>query len=214
MSTTNQQVADSSTAVDLELWGDLVSPLSWVVKQRLEAAVHAFERPSDVTVTWRALVQGPTDEDAVRRAVADAAEVARSGDDDELVGFDPERIVPADSRDAQRLIALALAQGGHGLQSAAVERFCRAHFAEGLDIADHQVLQRLGAECGLDERRTAAVLAADDYEDAVRADEDAARSLGITQVPVVVANRSAALTGARSADDYLALLRGVVTAAG
>ncbi len=211
MSTTNQQVADSSTAVDLELWGDLVSPLSWVVKHRVEAAVHAFERPADVTVTWRAFEQGPSDADAVRRA---AAEIARSGGDDELVGFDPERIVPAASRDAQRLTALALAQGGHGLQSAAVERFCRAHFAEGLDLADHQVLQRLGAECGLDERRTAAVLAADDYEDAVRADEDAARSLGITQVPVVVANRSAALTGARSADDYLALLRGVVTAAG
>ena len=69
----------------------------------------------------------------------------------------------------------------------------------------------VAAEAGLDERRVAAVLAADDYAAEVRADEELARSMGVTSVPFVLANGYAAVSGARSVDDYLAFLRGVVT---
>ncbi len=138
------------------------------------------------------------------------ARVSEAAADDDLA-FDWDRAVRANTFDAHRLCALALELGGPALQSAAVERFHAAHFAEGLAIDDHRVLLRAAEECGLDERRVAAVLAGDDYADVVRADEQAARALGVTSVPVVVANGMAALGGARTTEDYLALLRGVAT---
>ena len=107
--------------------------------------------------------------------------------------------------------ALALEMGGPALQSAAFERFHSAHFREGLAIDDHEVLQRAAAEAGLDERRVSAVLADDAYADEVRGDEELARSMGVTSVPFVLANGYAAISGARSIDDYLGFLRGVVT---
>jgi len=73
------------------------------------------------------------------------------------------------------------------------------------------VLQRLSGECGLDERRVSSVLASDEYAEQVRADEQQARSMGVTSTPFVVANGYAAVSGARPVEDYLALLRGVAT---
>lgn len=228
MTSTDQKVAESNATIDLELWVDLVCPWSWLAKRRVEAAVHGFERPADVTITLRAFElepDAPTGQsvpvaehlgarhgggsEAGRLMNARASEAAAP---DGIV-FNWDAAVWANTFDAHRLGALALALGGHGLQSAAYERFWTAHFDEGLALDDHHVLQRISAEAGLDERRVAAVLADDEYAEQVRADEAAARAMGITSVPVAVANGRAALSGARSSDDYLALLRGVATGA-
>lgn len=227
--TTDQRAADSTTLIELHFWGDLVCPWSWLGKRRLETAIAAFERPSDVTLTLHAFEIEPDapvgagtnvidhlgrrfggDAHAARLMLARVSEAA--SDDDIVLDFD--HALAANTFDAHRLCALALQSGGHAQQSAAVERFHSAHFSEGMAIDDHEVLQRAAAECGLDERRVAAVLASDDYAKQVRADEDAARAMGITSVPAVVANDSAPVSGPRSVDDYLALVRRVATGAG
>jgi len=221
-----QPAAESTTLIELELWSDLVCPYSWVAKRRLEAAVAAFERPHDVTVRLRSFELDPdvrvgggvpvdehvgarhgVDRAAGRLMNATASEVAEA---DDLI-FDWDSAVRANTFDAHRLCVLGGEMGGPALRSAAVERFHSAHFREGLAIDDHEVLQRLSAECGLDERRVSAVLASDTYADEVRADEQRAHSMGVTSTPFVVANGYAAVSGARPVEDYLALLRGVAT---
>jgi predicted DsbA family dithiol-disulfide isomerase len=222
---TDQSAAESTVLIELDLWGDLVCPYSWVAKRRVEAAVHAFERPHDVTVRLRAFELDPDvpvgggvpvsehlslrhgDAGAGRLLNARASEEAQA---DDLV-FDWDRAVRANTFDAHRLCALAEHMGGPALRSAAVERFHAAHFGEGLAIDDHEVLQRLAAECGMDERRVSAVLASDDYAAEVRDDEQEARSMGVTSAPFALANGYAAVSGARPVSDYLALLRGVAT---
>jgi predicted DsbA family dithiol-disulfide isomerase len=223
---TNQSAAESTVHVTLELWSDLVCPWCWIAKRRLESAIAAFERPHDVTLLLRAFELDPTVPVGESLSVAEhlgrkygggveggrlmnahVSEVAMADD----IVFDWHTAVRANTFDAHRLCALALEMGGPALQGAAVERFHNAHFSEGLAIDDHEVLQRTAAEAGLDERRVAAVLAGDAYAGQVRAEEDRARSLGVTSIPYVLANDSAALSGARSIDDYLALLRSVVT---
>lgn len=229
MSVTNQLAADSTTPIDLALWVDLVCPWSWLARRRLDAAVAAFERPADVTITLRAFELEPDFPKESRVAVADhlgtrhgggveAGRLMTARADDAASGdglvFDWDRAVWANTFDAHRLCALALALGGHALQLAAAERFWSAHFTEGLVIDDPLVLQRAAAECGLDEGRVAAVLAGEEFAGQVRADEQAARAAGISSVPVLVANGYAALAGARETSDYLALLRGVATDGG
>lgn len=224
--TTNQPAADSTTRIDLELWVDLVCPWSWIAKHRIEHAIAAFERPHDVTLHLHAFQLDPDspiggavpvaehlgqkyggDLEGGRLMTARASEEAQA---DDLV-FDLEAAVRANTFDAHRLVALAHEMGGPALQSAAVERFLAAHFREGLAIDDHEVLLRLSGECGMDERRVSAVLASDSYADRVRADEQRARSMGVTATPFTLANDYAALTGLHPTADYLALLRGVAT---
>jgi predicted DsbA family dithiol-disulfide isomerase len=197
--TTNQPAADSTTLIEIELWIDLVCPWSWIAKHRLEHAVAAFERPHDVTVHLRSFQLDP---DA---PVGGAVSVA------EHLGEKYGGAVRANTFDAHRLCALAHEMGGPALQSAAAERFFSAHFREGLAIDDHGVLQRLTAECGMDERRVSAVLASDSYADRVRDDMARAQSMGVTATPFLLANGYAALTGSRPTADYLAMLRGVAT---
>lgn len=226
---TNQSAAESTTLIELELWGDLVSPWCWIAKRRIEKAIHSFERPHDVTLRHRAFeivadlpvgggvslaehigaVRGVGTEEG-RRVLEQAAEDA--ADDD--LWFDFDRAVRANTFDAHRLCALALEMGGLNLQGAVVERFFAAHFREGLAIDDPEVLQRISAEAGLDERRVSAVLAGKGYTDLVRGDEQLAADRGITTVPFVVANGEAELAGPATVDQYLALLRGVAIGSG
>jgi len=223
---TNQSAADSTAHVSLELWSDLVSPWCWIAKRRIEAAVAAFERPHDVTMRLRAFEVDPSLPPGVRVGVAEhlarthgggtaaAHELTQQASDvgaaDDLV-FDWKQAVRANTFDAHRLCALALELGGPALQSAAFERFHSAHFTEGLALDDHEVLQRAAAEAGLDERRVAAVLAGEAYAETVRADEQQAKAIGVTSVPYLLANGRQALSGARSVEEYLTLLRDVVT---
>jgi predicted DsbA family dithiol-disulfide isomerase len=225
---TNQSAAESTTLIELELWGDFVSPWSWVAKRRIEKAIHAFERPHDVTVRYRAFELAPdlpvgggvplvehvgSGRGGVEEGRRVLEQVAADTQDDDL-WFDFDRAVRANTFDAHRLCALALEMGGLALQGAVVERLYAAHFREGLAIDDREVLQRISAEAGLDERRVSSVLAGKGYTDLVRDDEQRAADHGITGVPHVLANGEAPLGGPASVNEYLALLRGVAIGAG
>ena len=219
---TNQPAADSTTAIEVELWGDLVSPWSWIAKRRLEKAIHAFERPADVCIVHRAFEIDPSlptgggvgvtehlgaihgeGTEAARRLTEQATLAA----EDEDIWFDWDQALRANTFDAHRLVALAHEMGGLALQGAVVERLFAAHFREGLAIDDHETLQRITAEAGLDERRVAAVLAGHGYEDPVRAEERRAADLGVEEVPYALANGRRALAGTRTVEEYLDLLR-------
>lgn len=222
---TNQSAAESTTMIELELWGDFVSPWSWVAKRRIEKAVHAFERPHDVAVRYRAFELAPdlpvgggvplvehvgSSRGGIEEGRRVLEQVAADTQDDDL-WFDFDRAVRANTFDAHRLCALALEMGGLALQGAVVERLYAAHFREGLAIDDREVLQRISAEAGLDERRVSSVLAGKGYTDWVSGDEQLAADRGITSVPYALANGEAALAGPASVDEYLSLLRGVAT---
>jgi predicted DsbA family dithiol-disulfide isomerase len=149
-----------------------------------------------VAVVERLAQRHSTSLDEAREMAERAAIIGRP----DGIDMDIDAQVDANSFDAHRLIALGLEQGGPALQGAVLERLFSAHFSEGKSIDDHESLQRLGAEAGLDGRRVAAVLAGEDYADTVRADEKEAAELGITAVPFFVANRQVALTGAHSVE--------------
>jgi predicted DsbA family dithiol-disulfide isomerase len=221
---TDQPAAESTTTITLDLWLDVVCPWCYIAKRRIQAAIRLFERPHDVTLVTRSWelhpdlprgVGGPVNHDArvPGESVAPGEQRVRIEEAavDHEIRFEWTRAVRANTFDAHRLCALALELGGPALQSAMVERCFAAHFTEGLALDDHDVLQRISAEAGLDEHRVAAVLASDEYAANVRADEEAARRYGATRVPFLVANRTARVTDLQSVEDYLGVLRGVVT---
>jgi predicted DsbA family dithiol-disulfide isomerase len=92
-------------------------------------------------------------------------------------------------------LAKAAARGGHG--DAMVGRLFETHHAEGLRIDDPEVLVDLAAQIGL-EWNPAQPDPAD--IEAVAADLDAARQLGISGVPFFVFDRRLAISGAQPTD--------------
>jgi predicted DsbA family dithiol-disulfide isomerase len=203
------------SAVQIDVWADVVCPWCYIGKRRLEQAIAESAHPADVTVTYHAFELDPHaprgDGSTVLQWLADrygtdlagAREIAERpatiGRPDG-VDIEVDRQLRASSFDAHRLVALGLAQGGPALQAAVLERLYSAHFSEGKQIDDVETLQRLGGEAGLDGRRVSSVLAGEDFADQVRADEADAEDIGITGVPFFIANRRVGLSGAHTAE--------------
>jgi predicted DsbA family dithiol-disulfide isomerase len=69
----------------------------------------------------------------------------------EGLGIDLHRARPVTTFDAHRLYQMG---AEHGVGDAVLERLLRGYLCEGLNVGDPQVLERLGAEAGLDAART------------------------------------------------------------
>lgn len=209
------------SVIEVDVWADVVCPWCFIGKHRLERAVAACEHPAEVTVRYHAYELDPqtpvgsgegiigylaartgkSEQEA--RQMAEGAAISGRPDG---VDIQIDTQLRSNSFDAHRLVALGANQGGPALQAAVLERFYVAHFTQGRPIDDHEALQRLSAEAGLDERRVGALLAGDEFADSVRADEDAARQMGIQGVPFAVANMKVAVSGAQSVETFSELL--------
>lgn len=202
----------------VEIWSDVVCPWCAIGKRRFETALSRFPHADAVEVTWRSYELDPgaprvRSEPAVEH-LASKYGVAREEAQamhDRMTGFAREegldfRLDTARSGntfDAHRLLHLARERG---VQDAVKERLLVAYLSEGEAIGDPDVLERLAAQAGLSAEEARAVLAADDYADAVRSDEATARSLGITGVPFFVVDRTHGVSGAQPAEVLLDLL--------
>jgi predicted DsbA family dithiol-disulfide isomerase len=190
----------------VEIWSDVVCPWCYIGKRRFEAAVEQFD--GEVEVTWRSFELDPG-APAVREHTATEHLAAKYGMSHEQaeashaqmtalaaqegLEYHFERARGGNSFDAHRLIHLATA---NGLQDEAMERVMRGYFTEGMAIGDRDVLIALAAELGLD----GAALEGDEYGDAVRADEELARRIGIQGVPFFVLDRRYGVSGAQPAE--------------
>jgi predicted DsbA family dithiol-disulfide isomerase len=204
--------------VHVEIWSDIACPWCYVGKRRFEAALAAFERRDEVTVTWRSfeLDPGAPAEHAEDRATRLGRKYGVSREDAERMQqqmtqvaaaeglrFDFDRARDGSTFDAHRLAHLAKA---HALQDAMEERLFRGYLTEGELLSDPEVLARCAAEVGLPEGEVRDLLAGDRFAAEVREDEQTASRLGIQAVPCFVADRALAATGAQDPQVLLAFL--------
>jgi predicted DsbA family dithiol-disulfide isomerase len=113
---------------------------------------------------------------------------------------------------AHRLIRWA---GQAGLQEEMVERLFRLYFIEGGDLTDTAVLAKAAAEAGMEHAVVERLLAETADVAEVRAEIEAAQSMGITGVPTFIVAGRYAVVGAQPADvlaDAIAKARAEVPA--
>lgn len=136
------------------------------------------------------------------QARATAEEVTRIAAEEGLT-FDYDRAVMVNTFDAHRLLWFAdqpeavFFGATADTQSDLVEALHRAHFTDGLDVADHDVLVALAAGVGLDPDRVASLLASREGTADVRGHLARAHDLGITSTPTFVFAGTYAVTGAQ-----------------
>jgi predicted DsbA family dithiol-disulfide isomerase len=205
----------------IEIWSDVVCPWCYVGKRRLESALGEFEHADDVEVVYRSFELDPTaphhgteltlpsiarkygrSVEEMRPMMAGLMDTAAE-EGLELRLFDT---LHTNTIDAHRLLHLALATGGPTLQRALKESLLAAYFTRAEDVGDHAVLRAVATEVGLDPARVEAVLASDEYADAVAADIAQARAYGATGVPFFVVDQRYGISGAQPAEAFSQVL--------
>lgn len=202
----------------IEIWSDIACPWCYVGKKRLEAAVS--ELGIELHVEWHSFQLDPRPRNADDRRdyaqrLADKYRMPRSQAERMLeqmtrtggelgIQFDFARAVWANTFDAHRLLHLAKG-AAMGTQSALKRALFEAHFCKGQDVGDHATLAALAVRVGLPIDVAAAVLASDDFSDAVRSDVEAARDLGVRGVPFFVIGKYG-IGGAQQPETFLRVL--------
>jgi predicted DsbA family dithiol-disulfide isomerase len=204
----------------IDIWSDIACPWCYVGKRRLEAALALFPHRAEVEVTWRAFELDPSAPPVRDSRISHAERLARKYGmpvtqaeaairnmtqvaADEGLDFHFEKARSGNTFDAHRVLHLAHARG---VQDAVKERLLRGYMTEGVAIGEHEALVELAGQAGLDREEVRAMLAGTQYADEVRADEDQARTLGISGVPFFVIGGRYAVSGAQPASVLLGAL--------
>jgi len=204
--------------MEVEIWSDVVCPWCYLGKKRFEQALAEFSHPDDVQVVYRSFELDPDAPSGVTTPVVDAlaSKYGMTAEQAEHAQRQMEERAAADgltfrmrdlrsgnTRDAHRVLQLARQAGR---QSETMERLQRAYFTDQESIFDHDSLARLGAEAGLDEAAVRSTLASDAFADHVETDEEMARAIGATGVPLFVIDRKYGISGAQPAQTITQVL--------
>jgi predicted DsbA family dithiol-disulfide isomerase len=202
--------------LSVDVISDVICPWCFIGKRRLEKAIADAGMPVDIR--WRPYQLDPTipPEGKDRRAYMEAKfgsgdrirqiheRVVATGAEDGIdFAFDRIKVSP-NTLDAHRLVRWV---GDAGAQDAVVEALFNAYFTEGRDVGDHAVLGDIAASSGLDRGELMKRLASDEDRDAVRAEIDQARRIGVTGVPTFILANRYALVGAQPAKEIVLALQ-------
>ncbi|MGY0652204.1 DsbA family oxidoreductase [Luteimonas sp. A537] len=192
----------------IDIWSDLVCPWCWIGKHRLQRALALLgEDPPAVEVHWHPYLLDP-DADATPVPLRDAYAAKFGGAEQaaqmlartqgtargEGLPMDFERgQVRVTTLPGHRLMWLAAREGD---ADAVGEALFHAHFAEGRNLADPEVLVAAGAAGGLDAARVRAMLASDEGLAEVQAGLGRAQAMGIRAVPTFVIDGEHGIQGA------------------
>ncbi len=200
-------LAPPKARLTVEVVHDLVCPWCYLGTRRL---VRTVRRRPDLLVelVWRPFLLNPDmprlgmarsdyvvrkfgGEDRARRLYGSIAEIGRA--EGVPFRFDRVRRTPS-SVDAHRLVRWA---ARYGRADEVVEALFAAHFADGRDIGDIDMLSDIAASCGLDPAQALNMLAGDAELEGVHSDNLRAHRLGINGVPCFVVGGRHAIAGAQ-----------------
>lgn len=203
----------------VEVWSDIMCPFCYIGKHHYEQALKQFADAAVVELEWKSFQLDPTlpknapyqdtyqylsDRKgiAVSQAEEMTASVAEAGREAGLaLNFD--RAIVTNTFDAHRLLHFAKTRQ---LGNALKEVLFRAHFTDGKDVGNTEILIALAGETGLDTASARQVLESNQYADAVAEDIREARQIGVQGVPFFIFNRKYAISGAQPTAAFLQTL--------
>jgi predicted DsbA family dithiol-disulfide isomerase len=202
----------------VDIWSDVRCPFCYIGKRKFEMALEKFPHKDDVKVEWHSFQLDPNLKTTTELSAIDhISEIKGISHEQALqmhrhvtsvakevgLDFDFDKAIVANSFNAHRLIQLAKT---HGLGNEIEEQLFKAHFIEGKNIDDNEVLIQTGISAGLNEKEVREVLSSDAFAKEVKQDERQAQSIGVRGVPFFVLNDKYAVSGAQSPETFLEVL--------
>ena len=205
----------------IEIWSDVACPFCYLGKRKFDLALAQFSGKADVEIEWKSFLLNPDlksdpsvsifqylsekkgfPEEQARQMMAHISESGSS------VGLDYhfDKVVLANTLKAHQLLHEARVQG---LQHEMEERLFEAHFVEGKNIDDVNILKDLAAEVGLNTTALDVKILTGQYSDEIQVDLDLAQQFGVRGVPFFVFDRKYAVSGAQEMETFLTTLNQV-----
>ena len=194
-------------------------PFCYIGKRNFERALEQFADKDKLQVVWKSFQLDPSIPEVqsesysnylvkakgMPKAQVDAmlANVTQNAKNAGL-DYDFDKSVMVNSLKAHKVIQFAKTRG---LGDVAEERFFKAFFTEGENIADDATLIKIGKDIGLDEAAVELALTNDKYLDMINQDIQEARTIGVQGVPFFVFNRKYAVSGAQPPQAFLQTLQ-------
>ncbi len=202
----------------IEIWSDVMCPFCYIGKRHLEKAMENVPFSNEIEIEWKSYQLNPDYHNTTNESLYDYLARAKgmtiaqakqmTGNVLEMankagLSLDFEHSVPANSFDAHRFLHFAKSKG---LQNEAEEALFQAHFIEGKDIANKEIVSAIGQMLGLIKHEIDSVLATDDFAEAVQYDGYESQQIGIRGVPYFVFDRKYALSGAQPVETFKSAL--------
>lgn len=204
----------------IEIWSDIVCPFCYIGKKRLEQALASFPHRDEVEIIWKSYQLHPQfPQDAAGIPAVEYIKNAKGLTKEETLGmmqqvqsigksleidFDFEKSLIVNTLNGHRLIHFAQE---HGLGNILKERLLKAHFSEGVDVNDTNILVNLAAEVGMDKKEVQEMLHSDRFTYEVTQDIQEGVNLGLRGVPFFVFNQKFGIAGAQPLEMFEQTLR-------
>ena len=204
----------------VEIYSDIVCPWCYIGERRFERALAAFPGAREVEVVFRPYQLDPSAPAAAiplrqylerrfggssERMTAQVGAAASA----EGISIDWDRALAVNTLQSHRLLRLAETEYGPTVQRALVEKLFAAHFTDGLDVSDTEVLTDLATSLGMEEARVRGYLASEEGMAELEDELAGAREMGIRAVPTFLIEGQYVVQGAQSASVFLQALEEV-----
>ncbi len=204
----------------IEIASDLVCPWCFVGKRRLDRAIERVAPRVTVKTRWLPFQLDPSvpragvdyKDNLVRKfgsakRIEDAwARLTELGREDGIAfRFDAQKVMPH-TITGHRLVAHAQSLDDASLTDRLVEGLFRAHFCDGRDTGNLDVLVDVAADAGLEREATRAMLLGDAHAAEVADEIAEVRALGISSVPTFIVDRRFGVAGAQPVETLEAVI--------
>ena len=205
-------------------WSDYACPYCYIGEARLKKAIAEVPELKDVEVEMKAFQLDPSagehaagdtqtrfahkyglSMEHAARSIEHISEMGRA----EGLDFRYATTLFTNTMDAHRLTKLAQSKNDPALYEKVIEALFKAYFTDNKELADKELLRKIGEDCGLDPEEVRELLASDRYRDEVSLDEREAARYGIHAVPFFAIGQYG-ISGAQSVEGMKAALMKVL----
>lgn len=193
----------------IEIWSDVMCPFCYIGKKNFEQALEKLPFKEEVEVEWKSFQLDPTLEPSETKTTAEyfrekkgfpeeqakqmTAQVIQMGKASGI-DFNFEQALITNTFPAHKLLHLAKK---HGKSSEMEEELFKAHFLNGENIGNIEVLSDLAQNIGVSKEEALQTLRSDEFDDHVSQDIQEARNNGVSGVPFFILNGKYSVSGAQ-----------------
>lgn len=203
----------------IEIWSDIMCPFCYIGKRKFEKALEQFDQKDKIDVEWKSFQLSPEIKTQTNKSSTEflaehkgiSIQQARALNEQvsqmaKTVGltYHLDKSVVANSFKAHQLTHFAKQ---YQKQDETEELLFKAHFTEGKNIDNTEVLLDIGEELGFDRTLLKKSLEDNLYADAVKKDIQNASRIGVRGVPFFLFNNKYALSGAQESETFLQALK-------
>jgi len=193
----------------IEVWSDIMCPFCYIGKHNFEQALENLPFKDKVEVEWKSFQLDPTLESGKAISISQYFKEKKGFPESQaqqMIGHVTEvgkaaglelnfsKALITNTFSAHKILHLAKK---HKKANEMEELLFKAHFTDGKDVSDLDVLTSLASQLGISAEETKKTIQSDEFDHEVNQDILEARNNGISSVPFFVLNGKYAVSGAQ-----------------